>query len=258
VPAAIVAVGGVTVRPVSVPDPTVRTAVPLTVPLVAVMLTVPAATGCARPVETPTVAFVVSEDDHVTKVVMSRVVLSEKPPIAANCTAAPPTLVTPGLGVTEMEASVAVDTVSVADPDFPPNIAVIVLDPDAMLVARPRAVIVAVDGFDDCQDAEDVTSCVVPSEYCAVAANCSVVPTGRLAEGGVTVMPVSVPAPTMRTAFPVTVPRAAVMVTVPAATGCASPDAESMVAFVPSEDDQVTKPVMSPVVPSENVPIAEN
>jgi hypothetical protein len=70
---------GVTAMEVSVAAVTVSTAVfEVTVFCVAVMLVVPVPTLVARPVFTPIVATVVSEDDHVADAVRSCVVPSEK------------------------------------------------------------------------------------------------------------------------------------------------------------------------------------
>jgi hypothetical protein len=119
-----------------------------------------------------------------------------------------------------MATSVALDTVSVADADVrPPNVAVMFVEPAARAVATPRGEMVAVVVVDDCHEASEVTFCVLPSEYCATAENCAVVPAAIVSVGGVTVSPVIVADPTTRIAVPVTVPMAAVTVTVPAATG---------------------------------------
>jgi hypothetical protein len=119
-----------------------------------------------------------------------------------------------------MDTSVALDTVSAAAVAVsPPNVAVIFVEPAANAVATPREEIVAVVVLDDCHEARDVTFSVVPSEYCATAVNCSVVPAAIVGVGGVTVRPVTVADPMTRTAVPVTVPMVAVIVTVPAATG---------------------------------------
>jgi hypothetical protein len=158
-----------------------------------------------------------------------------------------------------MVTSWPVDTVNAAAVDvLPPNVAVMLLPPGATPVATPRLDTVAIVVLDDTHETEDVTFCVVPSEYCAVAVNCFVVPAAIVAVGGVTMTLVSVPDPTVSTAVPVTAPLVAVMVTLPGATGCARPVVAATVALVASEDDQVTKPVMSRVVLSENAPVAVN
>ena len=166
-------------------------------------------------------------------------------------------MVLPGFGASPIETNVALDTVRVTAADVRlPNVASMLDEPVATAVATPEVDIVAVVVLDDTHDADDVTFWTLPSEYCAVAVNCSVVPAGIVALGGVTVRPVSVADPTMRTLVPVTVPLVAVMVTVPAATGYASPTA--MVAFVASDVDQATWLEMSREVPSENAPLAAN
>ena len=71
-------------------------------------------------------------------------------------------------GVTAMDTSVAVVTVSVVDPDIPPDVAVTVVEPAAAEVANPlepaALLIVAAPVFDELQVAAVVRSCVVPSE----------------------------------------------------------------------------------------------
>ena len=71
-------------------------------------------------------------------------------------------------GVTEIDVSVAGVTVSVADPDMPPDIAVIVVVPAATAVASPlepeALLTVATPVVDELQVAEAVRFCVVPSE----------------------------------------------------------------------------------------------
>jgi hypothetical protein len=88
----MLAAGGVTTTRVTVAVKTLRAAVPVTVPVtgmtppartVANTLTCPAATGDARPCPL-TVAFVASDVDHVTELVISLDVPSENEPRASN------------------------------------------------------------------------------------------------------------------------------------------------------------------------------
>ena len=66
-------------------------------------------------------------------------------------------------GVTAMETTTAVVTVSVVVPLTPPSLAVIVVDPVASVEARPALEIVATAVFDDVQPTDAVRSAVVPS-----------------------------------------------------------------------------------------------
>ena len=179
-------------------------------------------------------------------------------------------MVLPGFGEIPIATNVALDTARVTAVDVrPPNVAWMFVEPVAIAVATPTADIVAVVVLDDTHDDDDVTFCVLPSEYCAVAVNCSVVPAGTDAFGGVTVTPVSVAEPTTRIALPVTVPvtgmdppetTVAVMEYVPAPValveGCATPAA--VIVTFGSDVDQFTSPVTGLVVLSENVPVAVN
>ncbi len=71
-------------------------------------------------------------------------------------------------GVTAMDTSVAAVTVSAAEPDILPTVAVIVVDPAAPEVARPLAPVTlltaATAEADELQFAAAVRSCVVLSE----------------------------------------------------------------------------------------------
>jgi len=68
--------------------------------------------------------------------------LSEKVPVAVNCSVLP-FAIEGFAGVTAMDTSVAAVTVRVVDPVMPPETALIVLVPVATPVANPPAVIVA-------------------------------------------------------------------------------------------------------------------
>jgi hypothetical protein len=64
-------------------------------------------------------------------------------------------------------------------------LAVTVVEPAATPVAIPDEVMVATFAFASVQVAEEVTSAVEPSLYVALAVNCWVAPTARLAVDGV-------------------------------------------------------------------------
>ncbi len=71
-------------------------------------------------------------------------------------------------GVTAIETSDAAVTVSVVEPEMPPDTAVIVVEPVATEVARPlepaALLIVATPVLEELQVADAVRFCVVPSE----------------------------------------------------------------------------------------------
>jgi hypothetical protein len=84
VPGAMVLLEGVTVIEVTVAFVTVRVAVVLTAPSVAVIVVVPAASPFATPVLAPIVALLVSDEFHVTRLVRFRVPPSVKVPVATS------------------------------------------------------------------------------------------------------------------------------------------------------------------------------
>jgi hypothetical protein len=130
---AIFAVLGVTAIDFSVgPLLTVSCAVPLIVPSVALIVTVPPATPVARPVAAPTAAVSVFEDVHVDCVVTSFVELSENVPVAVNCCVAfTPIVALPG--VTAIDTSVGTAgvpvPVSITECGLPCAESVIISDP---------------------------------------------------------------------------------------------------------------------------------
>jgi hypothetical protein len=120
------------------------------------------------------VATVVSDERHVTAVVRSDVELSLKVPIAVNCWPRP-SATAGAVGVTAIDTSTAVVTVSGVAPATPVllSVAVIVVEPGAALAARPALpaalLTVAVAGFDELQVTRAVTSSVVESLNVPVA-----------------------------------------------------------------------------------------
>jgi hypothetical protein len=72
------------------------------------------------------------------------------------------------VGVTAMDTSVAEFTVSVEDPDIPPDVALIVVEPAVTDVAKPlepaALLMVATPAVDEFQVTDVVRSCVVLSE----------------------------------------------------------------------------------------------
>ena len=133
------------------------------VPLVAEMTDVPTAAPDARPAAVIEAVAAVA-DAQVTIAEMSCVVMtfaaSLNVPVATNCCVVPFAIVG-APGVTAIETSVAVVTVSVVCPTIVPLVAEITDVPPATPVARPAAVIVAVAAVADAQVAVAVRSFVV-------------------------------------------------------------------------------------------------
>jgi hypothetical protein len=233
----------------------VRVVCPEILPVVAVMVAVPAATPVARPLLF-TVAADVFEEVQVTWVVTSRVVPSEYVPEAASCLVFPTG--TLGLaGVTDMEDRVAADTVRVVLPEIFPEVAVMVAVPAATPVARPLLFTVATEVSDDFQVTCVVISRVVPSEYVPEAASWLVFPGGTLGLAGVSDMEDRAAEGTVRIVLPEIKYEAAVMVVVPGAMPLARPLLFTVATDV-LDDLQMTRVVITWVVPSEYVPEAVN
>jgi hypothetical protein len=234
---------------------TVRVVFTEIVPEVAVMVAVPAVRAVARPLLLIP-ATVVLDELQVTCVVISRVVPSEKVPVAVNCWVAPPG--TLGLaGVIAIEDRVPEVTVRVVLPETVPEVAVMVVVPAVRAVARPLLLIPATVVLDELQVTCVVISRVVPSEKVAVAVNCWVIATDMTGLAGVKDMEDWPSEFTVRVVLPETVPEVAVMVTVPVAMAVARP-LLSTVATNGLCEFQVTCAVISWVVPSEKVPVAVN
>src|SRR5215510_1342307 len=113
-------------------------------------------------------------------------------------------------GVTSIDTRVAAVTVSVVEPETAPDVAVIVVGPRALAVARPSDPpafeIVATAVSEDDQVTAVVRSCVVASVYVPVAANCCVVPLAMLGLAGVTPIDTRVAAVTVSVVEPETAP----------------------------------------------------
>ena len=141
---------------------TVNKVLPDTDPEVAVIVDVPTVTLVASPLEIIVSTDVVPEV-HVIPVGNTCDVLSEKCPVAINCTVVLGAIL--GFaGATEIDTSVAEDTVSVVLPDTAPVVAVMVEVPAATPVASPAEFIVATEVVPDNQVACPVMSSTVPSE----------------------------------------------------------------------------------------------
>jgi hypothetical protein len=161
--------------------------------------------------------------------------------------------------------SVAAVTVRLVDPDTLPDVAVIVVEPDATDVADPlepaALLIVATPVLDELQVTDTVRFWVELSEYLPVAANCCLVPLPMLGFAGLIEMDTSVAGVTVRPADPDMLPDAAVTVVEPVATAATKPlePAALLTVATPTLDElQVTAAVRFCVVLSEYVPVAAN
>lgn len=170
----------------SVAAVTVSVADAVSAPYVAVITLDPVFRAVTKP-PALIVATDIAPEVQVVDAVTSCVLPSENVPVAVNCLVVPAAIEMLA-GVTEREESVAAVTVIVAVAVLPPNVAVITLEPMFTADARPFALIVAVDNVPEVHVAVAVTSCVLLSEYVAVAANCCVVPFAMDGAAGATAM----------------------------------------------------------------------
>lgn len=124
-------------------------------------------------------------------------------------------------------ATTATGTVTVALPETPLRVAVMVAEPAASAEARPDGAIFAVAVLEDDHVADVVTFAVELSLYVPVAVNCWVAPMAMAAVAGDTAMEVSVfgAAETVRSALPLMPSRVAVTVVEPAARAVTMPEA---------------------------------
>ncbi len=111
------------------------------------------------PAVSPTTAIPASKEVHVAQVVKFCTVLSARVPMAVNCSDVPGAMLDGGDGFIAIDATGEV--VSVVDPDMDPEVAVMVVEPIAVVVvARPcepeALLIVAIPGVDDPQLTSDV------------------------------------------------------------------------------------------------------
>ncbi len=158
-------------------------------------------------------------------------------------------------GSTVIETSLVVETVSPADPETAPNVAVMVVLPVAALLAKPWPLMPAAAALDELQTTEPLMSCVLESLNVPVAVNCFVVPTAMLDPAGVTASETSVAPVTVSDAVPLTDPSVAVIVVVPVPVLVAKPVESMLAAF--DEEDQVSD-VSICVLPSSKLPTAVN
>jgi hypothetical protein len=256
VPARSVTVAGVTARETSVGDGTVSMVLPDTMPPEKAAIRVePDATAVANPVVL-IVAVAVEVEVQLTLPVMFCVVPLLNVPVAVNCKVRPG--VSDGFaGVTVIDDKMAAETVSVADPEMLPEVALIVVVPTATAVASPAALMVAVAGVPEAHVTLVVMFCVVPLLSVPVAVNCRVSPAAIDKVAGVTAMETKVGGVTVRVVEPEMFPEVAVIVVAPAATAVASP-AVLIVAAAGVLEFHVALEVRFSVVPLLSVPVAVN
>ncbi len=161
------------------------------------------------------------------------------------------------LGVTAIDTRVAAETVSGAEPETLPRVALKVVEPCAAAVARPfDPAALLMEATPDMLEAQvtcEVRFCVEPSLYVPVAVYCSVSPLGSVELLGVTAIDTRAAAVTVSGAEPETLPSAALTVVEPCAVAVArpfDPEALLMAATVPAEELHVTMDVRFWVVPS--------
>lgn len=225
---------------------------PETLPVVAVIVVEPTARHVASPVLL-IVAIPLFDELHVTDAVKSRVLPSEKVPVAVNCLVVPIPLV--GLiGVTAIDESAL--TVRVVEP-VTPSVAVMLVEPAATADARPfepdALLTVATAVFEEVHVANGVKSWDAPPDKVPVAMNCWVVPTAIVGSTGVTAIDVT--ASRVRAAEPEMAPNVAMIAAEPTAVAVARPEL-SMVATPVLL--QVTNGVKSWDAPFDKVPVALN
>lgn len=159
-------------------------------------------------------------------------------------------------GVTVIDTSLTVDTVSFVEAEMVPIDAVMVVLPIATLLAKPVLSIVAVPAADVVHKTVLVTSCVELSLNAPVAVNCFVAPAGIVLFKGAIASDNSVALVTVAESVPDIAPAVAVIVVVPAATAWPSPLTSTVITLV-ALDDHVTD-VSSCVLPSLKMPVAVN
>lgn len=140
---------------------TARVVLPLMEPDVAVIVVLPIVLAVASP-PAPIEATELVVELQVAVVVKSCVEPSVKVPVAVNCRRTPTGIVA-FAGVNAIETKFGAVTVNAAVPVIPLCIAVIVVEPAALLVASPPTAIVATDVFKEVQTAVVVRSWVLLS-----------------------------------------------------------------------------------------------
>ena len=138
-----------------------------------------------------------------------------------------------------------------------PDAALIVVLPEAIIVANPAELIVATAAVEDDQMTELVTSCMLPSLKVPAALNCCICPVATVGFGGMTVSETRAAGLTVTPAEPVMLADVAMIFAVPALSACARPEALTEM-VVGALELHVTDEVMSRDVPLLNSPSALN
>lgn len=161
-------------------------------------------------------------------------------------------------GVTEIETRVAELTISCADAVTPSSVALMLAVPGVTAVTRLTDPTVATGGLSDAHVTSRVMFCVLASLNVPVAAKDSFVPGAMVRPTGVTEIDIRVAPVTVRLTDAVAEPIVAVIFAAPGASPFAKPLALPTFATPASDEVHVDCAVKSRVLPSLNVPIAEN
>lgn len=154
-------------------------------------------------------------------------------------------------GVTLIDTRLTAGTVTVAEADLPPDVAVMTAEPAATPVAIPVLdTTVATSGVFDNQTAAVVTSTTLPSEYVAWADKARVTPTGTTAVAGVTATDTRVAEVTFRVIALVLPNKLAVITADPLATPDAMPVTGETAATAGVADVQPANALTSRLEPS--------
>jgi hypothetical protein len=240
----------------SVAELTFKEAVPVTPLTLALIFAVPDATPVII-LTFPTVATAVLSDAQLTSRVILCVLASLNVPVAVNDNLDPGAIVRP-VGVTEIDTTWALLTVSVTELLAVPSVAVMVVAPGLRPFATPLLLpIFATPELEELHDACVVRSRVLPSLKVPIAENCWLVLAAIVVSPCTIASEARLAAFTLKDAVPWTEAEAAVIVTLPRFRAVARP-LEVIDATLLLDDVHVTEPVISCVVPSENDPVAVN
>lgn len=160
VPVAILELAGVTAIDTRLAPVTLSDVLPVTDPLVAVMVVLPAAAPVANPLAS-TLATLPDVEDHANDV-NNCVLPSSKFPTALNCSVVP-TAIDGFDGPTEMDTRCAGTTVKTLVSLNEPTVAVIVVEPAPTVAASPVVSTLATDGEEEFQLTPLLKSALVPS-----------------------------------------------------------------------------------------------
>ena len=191
-------------------------------PEIAVTVAIPASRVETKPVGL-IVAMFAGEVVHATFPVTSWVVPSLKAPDTVSCWVRPFATLAAG-GLMDNEVRTGWRTVSKTAPRIAPDDAVIVAAPGAAPVTKPTEFTPAMEGSDDAQVTELVTSLVLPSVKAAVAATCKLLPFGTEDPDGAMEMDISVGDGTVKLTVALTEPDTASIRVVPGSFATAVPD----------------------------------